>query len=171
MGGSLRKPRWADSTRWVVTEHRNLQRTLHGWMGYRTRDTSFVVVDAANFDTFSACDGHVMLVFTEDPVRFKETLDLAVIVPEIERAFAGRFAVGILLPEAARQFSVRYGFRRWPAIVLLRDGRYVGAVDGLREWGEYIAEVTRLLDAPPARAQSIGIAVTATGTSPGGCGG
>jgi hydrogenase-1 operon protein HyaE len=130
-----------------------------------------VVVDAANFETFSARDGHVMLVFTEDPVRFKETLDLAVIVPEIERAFAGRFVVGILLPEAARQFAVRYGFRRWPAIVLLRDGRYVGAVDGLREWSEYIAEVARLLDAPPARAPSIGIAVTATGTSPGGCAG
>jgi len=131
----------------------------------------FVVVEAENFESFSARAGHVMLVFTEDPVRFKETLDLAVIVPEIERTFAGRFAVGILLPEAARQFAVRYGFRRWPAIVLLRDGHYVGAVDGLREWGEYIAEVARLLDAPPARAPSIGIPVTAMGASPGGCAG
>ena len=131
----------------------------------------FVEVDAANFESFSARTGHVLLVFTEDPVRFKETLDLAVIVPEIERTFAGRFAVGVLLPDAARQFAVRYGFRRWPAIVLLRDGHYVGAVDGLREWGEYLAEIARLLDAPPARAPSIGIAVTATGTSPGSCAG
>jgi hydrogenase-1 operon protein HyaE len=131
----------------------------------------FAEVDAGNFEWFTARAGHVLLVFTEDPVRFKETLDLAVIVPEIERAFAGRFAVGVLLPEAARQFALRYGFRRWPAIVLLRDGHYVGAVDGLREWGEYVAEVARLLDAPATRAPSIGIAVTGPGASPGGCAG
>ncbi len=113
----------------------------------------------------------MLLVFTEDPVRFKETLDLAVIVPELMRAFAGRFAVGVLLPEAARIVAVRYGFRRWPALVLLRDGHYVGAVDGLRDWGEYVAEISRLLDAPPARPPSIGIAVTAPGATPGGCAG
>ena len=131
----------------------------------------FVEVDATNFGEFSARSGHVLLVFTEDPVRYKETLDLAVIVPEIERAFAGAFAVGILLPDAARRIAVRYGFRRWPALVLLRDGHYVGAVDGLREWGEYIAEVARLLEAPSARAPSIGIAVSGPGGNTAGCGG
>lgn len=131
----------------------------------------FVEVDGANFDEFSAREGHVLLVFTEDPVRYKETLDLAVIVPEIERAFPGAFAVGILLPEAARKIAVRYGFRRWPALVLLRDGRYVGAVDGLRDWGEYVAEVARLLEAPVARAPSIGIAVSGPGGSAAGCAG
>lgn len=127
-------------------------------------------LDASNFDAFAGRGGHVLLVFTEDPVRYKETLDLAVIVPEIERAFAGAFAVGILLPEAARQIAVRYGFRRWPALVLLRDGRYIGAIDGLREWGEYMAEVARLLEAPATRAPSIGIAVAAPGGA-GGCAG
>ena len=131
----------------------------------------FVEVDAANFEEFSARSGHALLVFTEDPVRYKETLDLAVIVPEIERAFPGAFAVGILLPDAARRFAVRYGFRRWPALVLLRDGRYVGAVDGLRDWGEYVGEVARLLEAPVARAPSIGIAVTGPGGSAAGCAG
>jgi len=130
-----------------------------------------VDVAAGGFDTFIGHGGHVLLVFTEDPARFKETLDLAVIVPELMRAFAGQFAVGVLLPEAARTVAVRYGFRRWPALVLLRDGHYVGAVDGLREWGEYVAEISRLLDAPPARPPSIGIAVTAPGAAPGGCAG
>lgn len=131
----------------------------------------FVEVDAANFEEFSARSGHVLLVFTEDPVRYKETLDLAVIVPEIARTFAGHFKVGILLPAVARKFAVRYGFRRWPALVLLRDGRYVGAVDGLREWGEYVAELARLLEAPVARAPSIGVAVTGPGGGASGCAG
>ena len=130
----------------------------------------YTEVQAANFDAFVRRTGHTLLLFTEDPVKYRETLDLAVIVPEIERAFAGRFEVGVLLPEAAREFQPRFGFRRWPAFVLLRDGRYVGAVDGLRDWSEYIDEVARLLAAPPSRAPTVGIAVKDAGSAPAACG-
>ena len=129
----------------------------------------FTEVRADNFDAFAGQPGHTLLLFTEDPHRYKETLDLAVIVPEIARAFAGRFAVGVLLPAAAREHQPRYGFRRWPAFVLLKDGAYVGAIDGLRDWGEYGAEVTRLLAAEPSRPPAIGIAVAAAGAGPGAC--
>ena len=130
----------------------------------------YTEVLAGNFDAFSSRSGHTLLLFTEDPIRFKETLDLAVIVPELERAFPGRFAVGVLLPEAARAFHSRYGFRRWPAFVLLKDGQYVGAVDGLRDWDEYVGEVARLLEAPPVRPPTVGIAVKGAGEGPGACG-
>jgi hydrogenase-1 operon protein HyaE len=130
----------------------------------------YTEVNGANFDAFAARTGHTLLLFTEDPVKYRETLDLAVIVPQIERAFAGRFEVGVLLPEAAREFQPRFGFRRWPAFVLLRDGRYVGAVDGLRDWSEYIAEAARLLAAPPSRAPTVGIAVRGAGDASAPCG-
>ena len=121
-----------------------------------------VEVTAATIDSFPArATGHALLVFLEDPVRYKETLDLAVIVPEIAAAFPGRFAVGVLLPDAARAVHPRYGFRRWPAVVLLQDGRYIGAVDGLRTWDEYATEIARLLAAPPARAPGLAIPVRA----------
>jgi hydrogenase-1 operon protein HyaE len=129
----------------------------------------FTEVRADNFESFAGQRGHTLLLFTEDPHRYKETLDLAVIVPEIARAFAGRFAVGVLLPAAAREHQPRYGFRRWPAFVLLKDGAYVGAVDGLRDWGEYGAEVARLLAAEPSRPPAIGIAVAAAGAGSGAC--
>ena len=82
-------------------------------------------------------------------------------MPELVRAFPGRFAVGVLLPEAAREFHVRYGFRRWPAVVLLKDGAYVGAIDGLRNWDEYVDAV-----GPP----SVGIAVKGPAPATGSCG-
>ena len=127
----------------------------------------YTEVRAENFAAFTQRAGHALLLFTEDPLRFKETLDLAVIVPEIARAFPGRFAVGVLLPEAARALQPRYGFRRWPAIVLLRDGAYVGAVDGLRNWDEYLAAVAELLEAQPSRPPTVGIAVKdADGAAP-----
>lgn len=125
-----------------------------------------VEVDAATLDAFAHATGHALLVFLEDPKRYKETLDLAVIVPELAAAFRGRFTVGVLRPEAARAVHPRYGFRRWPAVVLLKDGRYVGAVDGLRAWGDYMTEVARLLAAPPARPPGFEIPVRAEGGAP-----
>ena len=129
----------------------------------------YTEVTTAIFDAFTQRAGHALLLFTEDPTRFKETLDLAVIVPEIVRAFPGRLRVGVLLPEAAREFQPRYGFRRWPAFVVLNQGQYVGAVDGLRIWDEYVTEVARLLDAPPTRPPTVGIAVGRAGAASGVC--
>lgn len=121
------------------------------------------VLDAAGFDAWADAPGHALVVFTEDPALYRETLDVAVIVPELAHAFAGRFRTGVLLQAAARALAPRYGFRRWPALVLLKDGRYVGAIDGLRDWQEYVDELDALLAAEPTRPPSIGIAVKAAG--------
>jgi len=123
----------------------------------------FTRVAADTLDAFAAAPGHALLVFTEDPQRYKETLDLAVIAPEVAKAFAGRFRVGVLLPADARRAATRYGFARWPALVMLKDGTYVGAIDGLRNWDEYVEGVQRLLDAEPTRAPTVGIAVRSAG--------
>lgn len=128
-----------------------------------------VEVRADTVDAFLARAGHALLVFTEDPVRFKETLDLVVIVPQLQRAFPGRFAVGVLLPEAARKVQPRYGFNRWPALVMVKDGQYVGAIDGLRNWDEYVDGLRALLEAAPTRPPTVGIPVRGAGTASGGC--
>ena len=119
----------------------------------------FAEITAANVDEFVGHAGHALLVFTEDPLRVRETLDVAVIVPELVRAFPGRFRVGVLMPQSARAVQPRYGFRRWPALVVLNDGKHVGAVDGLRGWDEYLTELARLLEAEPTRPPTIGIPV------------
>ena len=136
---------------------------LHPLLARLSNDFGFRTLDAADADTLAADSGNVLLVFTEDPERYRETLDLAVIVPELAREFSGRFAVVVLLPESARAIAPRYGFRRWPAVVLLRDGAYVGAIDGVRDWSEYRLEVARLLEAPTCRPPTIGITVKGAG--------
>ncbi len=127
----------------------------------------FTEVTADDRAGWLARPGRALVVFLEDPVRYRESLDLAVIVPELARAFPGRFAVGIALPSAARPLAVRYGFRRWPALVVLADGKYVGAIDGLRDWTVYLDEIAALLDAPPCRPPSVG--VTVAGDAAGAC--
>jgi len=142
---------------------------LHPLLEQLVSRHGFVAADAESLDDFIHAAGHAMLVFTEDPVRYKETLDLAVIAPEVARAFAGRFRVGVLYPDAARKVAPRFGFARWPALVMLRDGDYVGAIDGLRNWDEYLDETQRLLTAEPIRPPSVGIAVKSAG-APTSCG-
>jgi hydrogenase-1 operon protein HyaE len=142
----------------TTTPHPLVERlfTTHGYTN----------VDATGLDAFAAAPGHAVLFFSEDPVLYRETLDLCVILPEIASAFAGRLRIGVLLPAVARAVAARYGFRRWPALVVLRDGGYVGAIDGLRNWDDYLAETARLLESPIARPPSIGIAVRAAGDAP-----
>jgi len=59
-------------------------------------------LDETSHDAFVARPGHALLFFTEDPARFREVLDLAVVLPELAAAFPGRFRIGVLPPRAAR---------------------------------------------------------------------
>jgi hydrogenase-1 operon protein HyaE len=136
---------------------------LHPLLARLFAQHGYANLDAASLDAFVAAPGPALLFFAEDPAQSRETLDLCVILPEIANAFGARFRVGVLLPAAARAAAPWYGFRRWPALVMLRDGGYVGAIDGLRDWDDYLAETARLLEAPVVRPPSIGIAVHPAG--------
>lgn len=138
----------------------------HPLFGQMVARHGFADLAPETFEAWVAQPGAALLAFVDDPVRVKESLDLAVIAPEIAKAFGGKFRCAVLMPVAAKAIAVRYGFRRWPALVVLRDGGYVGAIDGLRNWDEYVNEVTRLLDAPVTRPPSIGVAVAAPGAAP-----
>lgn len=136
---------------------------LHPLLTRLVEETDAAVLDAENLDAWANEPGAAMLVFTDDPRQHKETLDLAVIVPELHAARAREFRVALLPPVAARALAPRYGFVRWPAFVMLRDGRYLGAVDGIRDWDEYMGELDRLLAAAASRPPSVGIRVTLLG--------
>jgi len=136
---------------------------LHPLLTRLVAQTGASLLDAATFDAWAKRPGAAMLVFVDDPDRNKETLDLAVIVPELHAARADRFRVALLPPAAARALAPRYGFARWPAFVMLRDGQYLGAVDGLRDWNVYVTELDRLLAAAPTRPPTVGIPLIAAG--------
>lgn len=137
---------------------------LHPLLARLVKETNAAVLTADSYDAWAQQPGVAMLVFAEDPERFKETLDLAVIVPELHATAGRSFRVGLLPPAASRAIAPRFGFARWPAFVLLRDGRYLGAVDGIRDWDVYTAELQRLMVATPSRPPGVGIPVAAAGT-------
>jgi len=143
----------------------NAAANLHPLLARLVAETGAAVLAADTFDAWAIEPGAAMVVFAEDPARYKETLDLAVIVPELHASRPHDFRVALLPPAVSRALAPRYGFARWPAFVILRDGHYVGAVDGIRDWSEYAGELARLLAAEPSRPPTVGIPVVADGQS------
>lgn len=142
---------------------------LHPLLARMVDFTRAARLDVDGFDAWAAAGGIAMIVFAEEVERMKESLDIAVIVPELYAAFGRTFRVGFLPPAAARAIAPRFGFARWPAFVMLRDGQYLGAVDGIRDWDVYVAEVERLMQAAPTRAPGVGVRITAAGQPTAGC--
>jgi hydrogenase-1 operon protein HyaE len=102
-------------------------------------------LDDSAFESAIAAPGTTVLFYTEDPLRIKETLDVAVILPEIARALPERLRIGVLPPPLALARAALFGVRRWPALVFLRDGGWLGNIEGLRDWSDYLAEAQALL--------------------------
>jgi hydrogenase-1 operon protein HyaE len=102
--------------------------------------------------------GDAVLFFGGDPVRFPEVLDVAVVLPELHTAFGG-FRVGIVPAEVEDQLARRYAVQRWPSLVFLRDGGYLGMVSGMKDWDDYVREVQALRAGTPGRRPSPTIAI------------
>ena len=106
-----------------------------------------VRLDEEGFEAFVASPGEAVLFFTADPVRFREVADLAVILPEIRAAAVRTFRIGVLPPALADAKAATWGVRRWPALVFLRAGGWLGNIEALRDWSEYLSLANALLAA------------------------
>ena len=73
-------------------------------------------------------DGLGLLCIVDDPNMFKETLDMAVLAPEIKKLFEETLAAAwFTSPAIGRELATRLGIRR------------------LRPWGEYQNELIAIL--------------------------
>ncbi len=122
-------------------------------------------LDETAVEAFGAQPGDAVLLLVDDPDRVAESWDLAVIFPDLIAAGGAPLQAGILRSAQAPAIQKRYGINRMPALLFLRDGGYVGAIEGLRDWGEFVAEFRDMLQRPVGRAPGIGIPVTATSSS------
>lgn len=130
------------------------------WVGHDTHDD------------FVAGPGDRVLFFTGDAVRFPESVDVAVVLPELQAALRGPggappFRVGVVRRRDEDALARRWGSQRWPCLVFLRDGAYVGALPGMHDWTDYLAQVRALLAAPATRVPGVGIPVVAAGAGAG----
>lgn len=102
-------------------------------------------------------EGDCVLFIAGDPVRFPECLDVAVVLPELQRHFSSRFRIAVAERDSEDGLAKRYGATRRPALVFMRDGQYVTTVAGMLDWDDYLREVAQALAMPPSRVPGIGI--------------
>ncbi|MGC2166945.1 MAG: hydrogenase [Gallionella sp.] len=128
--------------------------------------SKIVLLDEEGLEAFVMAGGNGMVLFTQEPDQQPETWDVAVILPEVLKLTGDRLRAAIISPELARREKLRFGITRWPALVFVRDGGYVGVIEGMRNWDEYTQEIAAMLNKPTSRAPSVGIPVKAVGAAP-----
>ena len=122
-------------------------------------ECGYPLLDQTTLDPFLAANDDVVLFFSERPENYPEANDVAVILPELMKQFEGRLRAAVIAPGSQHNLQKRYGFLRWPALVFLRRGEYLGAITQMKDWSEYLIEIERLLASESARAPGIGVPV------------
>ncbi|MGJ0431494.1 hydrogenase [Methylobacter sp.] len=111
-------------------------------------------LDADSYDHFVYGNETVVLFFCNDPLHFPESNDVAVILPELIKAFSGRLQAAVIARSIERELQARFRFAGWPSLVFLRNGEYLGAISGIKDWQEYRQEIERILAATPGEPPS-----------------
>jgi hydrogenase-1 operon protein HyaE len=122
-------------------------------------------LDHEAFQAFINESGNGVALLTEEPDTAPESWDMAVIFPELLAAIGTQLRASVVRPESAKILQTRFGLGRLPALLFVRDGGYVGAIEGIRDWAEFAGEFAEMLQKPISRAPSVGIAVTAVSSS------
>ena len=103
-----------------------------------------------NLEEFKSAKGLVLIFFADNPTTFKETIDMAVIAPEVAKVFQDHIAAKGFTDPAV-------GLTRLPAVGFYRDGEWLGGLQGLKNWNEYISGLAEIggRTAPARRTISI----------------
>jgi hydrogenase-1 operon protein HyaE len=125
-----------------------------------------VWIDFDNIDAWLAAQqGDHVLLFAGDPIRFPEAVDVAVVLPELQKVSAsvGRpFGMAVAVPETEEALAKKFGSQRWPTLMFFRDGVYVTTLSGMHDWTDYLTLIAQALAAPTSRAPTIGIPVVSS---------
>jgi hydrogenase-1 operon protein HyaE len=119
----------------------------------------YPVLDQNALDAFARERDAVVLFFAGNPLQFPESDDVAVVLPELLKAFGGRLQAALIERKAETALQSRYGFGTWPALVFLRRGQYLGVITQVRNWDEYLLEIERLLASQPVKAPGFKVPV------------
>jgi len=111
----------------------------------------YPLLDADSYDHFVYGNENVVLFFCNDPVQFPESNDVAVILPELIKAFNGSLQAAVIAKSIERELQARFRFTGWPSLVFLRNGEYLGVITGIRNWHEYKQEISDILAAAPSQ--------------------
>ncbi len=105
--------------------------------------------DEANIDAFLAPAAgeaaHALLFFSGAAAPRPETSDVAAVLPEILRAFAGRLRGAIVAPEAEASLKSRFQIYVTPSLCVTRGGEPVAVLPKILDWSDYLGRIEAAL--------------------------
>ncbi|WP_305987545.1 hydrogenase-1 expression HyaE [Roseibium sp. MMSF_3544] len=107
------------------------------------------VVNEEALDKSAAETVFTMVFFPGDAERLAESNDVAVILPELSKALQGSVTPLIVDRSCERELQRRYRFNSFPSLVFLRYGAYLGVIQGVRDWTDYLNEISEILTREP----------------------
>ena len=112
---------------------------VHPLFARLREEAGFAEFSGATLETMLEAPGLKMVLFAEDPNLRRETLDIAVIGPELRKALGAAVASGwYTAVSEGRALGARYGIRKFPAVALFRGA------EGLMGWDEYIQALVEI---------------------------
>jgi hydrogenase-1 operon protein HyaE len=124
-------------------------------------ELQYAEVSLANHDEFIAEPGMNVLFFPGDPGTVKDSTDVAVVLPELVKAFDGQLRPGVVTDVFGdgKTLKRQYGFSEYPSLVFIRSGEYVGTITRVQDWGDYLDKISDLFIAAPKRPPGFSIPV------------
>lgn len=83
-----------------------------------------------------------------DPRRNLETADAAVILPELRMTFQNAFDCALVDDAIEAQVRETRKALKTPGFLFFRQGLYLGAIEKIRDWDDYIARTSHILSLP-----------------------
>lgn len=103
------------------------------------------VVDCESVEAFASGCEHSVLFFGGSPVKYAETNDVAMALPELLKAFDGGLQAALVALADEPALQRRYGFTKLPSLVFLRRGELLGVISGIQNWDDYLTQIKTLL--------------------------
>ena len=119
----------------------------------------YPLIEADTLDSLLRRETTLVLFLTEDPKRYPESNDVAVILPELVNAFPGGFEPVVVARGLEAQLKDRYDIAVWPCLVFLRNGRFLGKISKVRDWSEYMQRIPEILAGQTGHNPGVGIPV------------
>ena len=102
------------------------------------------VVRRSGLQDFLARHPRALLFFTGDLAQNPEGRDVAIVVRELLRHYAGRLALGLVDRRDETAVMAKTGVVVLPAVAFVADGHTVDVVARMRDWGAYAQAAERL---------------------------
>ncbi|CAN1531308.1 [NiFe]-hydrogenase maturation factor HyaE [Paracoccaceae bacterium] len=80
-----------------------------------------------------------------DPRRNLETADAAVILPELRLAFQNAFDCAVIDDAIEAALREEYRALKTPGLLFFRHDAFLGAVEKVRDWSDYLGRITHFL--------------------------